>query len=77
MTYYHLIEMGYAPMIHYVPIFLKYYKETFNYKIGDYLIVKNLQRCISLPLFPSMSDDEVYNVKSKKQFIKINIIDLW
>tara|TARA_Y100000766_G_scaffold59499_1_gene48865 strand:- start:629 stop:1849 length:1221 start_codon:yes stop_codon:yes gene_type:complete len=71
--YYHLIEMGYAPMIHYIPIhLLKFYKETFNYKIGDYPnCEKYYQRCISLPLFPSMSDDEVYNViEVIKQFVK-------
>ena len=65
--------MGYAPMIHYIPIhLLKFYKETFNYKIGDYPnCEKYYQRCISLPLFPSMSDDEVYNViEVIKQFIK-------
>lgn len=71
--YYHLIEKGYAPMIHYIPIhLLKFYKQTFNYKIGDFPNCERYyQRCISLPLFPSMSDDEVFNViDTIKLFVK-------
>ena len=50
--YYHLIEMGYAPMIHYIPIhLLKFYKETFNYKIGDYPNCENITRDVFHYLF--------------------------
>ncbi|MDC0377898.1 UDP-4-amino-4,6-dideoxy-N-acetyl-beta-L-altrosamine transaminase [Flavobacteriaceae bacterium] len=68
----HLLESDYAPMVHYIPIhLLKYYKKTFNYKPGDFPnCEKYYNRCISLPLFPSISDDEIYRViKTIKDFV--------
>ena len=71
--YNHLLESNYAPMVHYIPIhLLKYYKKTFNYKIGDFPnCEKYYNRCVSLPLFPSISNDEIYRVIDVlKNFVK-------
>ena len=60
----YLINNNYSPMVHYIPIhYLKYYKERYNFKKGDF---KNSElfysRTISLPLFPTMKDQEVEKV---------------
>ena len=60
----YLINNNYSPMVHYIPIhYLKYYKDRYNFKKGDF---KNSElfysRTISLPLFPTMKDQEVEKV---------------
>ncbi len=39
---------------------LKYYRETFGYKNGDFPVAEDIgKRTISLPLYPSLKDEEV------------------
>jgi len=46
--------------VHYIPIHLQpFYKENFNYKKGDYPIAEQYyKKALSLPLYPSLSEDE-------------------
>ncbi len=50
---------------------LKYYRETFGYKRGDFPVAENIgDRTISLPLYPKLTDDEVgYVIKSVKDVV--------
>lgn len=56
--------------VNYRPIhLLKYYRENFGYKEGDYPLAEEIgQRTISLPLYPSLKESEVkYVVKVFKE----------
>jgi len=59
-------EIGYAPMVHYMPIsYLHYYKTRYQFKVGDFPHAEEYYRkAITLPLFPSMSDALVEKVVS-------------
>ena len=60
--------MGVA--VNYRPIhLLKYYRENFGYKEGDYPVAEKMgQRTISFPLYPSLKETEVkYVVKVFKE----------
>ncbi|MBI5638837.1 MAG: DegT/DnrJ/EryC1/StrS aminotransferase family protein [Nitrospirae bacterium] len=55
-------EIGVA--VNYRPIhLLKYYRETFGYKEGDFPVAEEIGcRTISLPLYPKLSEDEAQHV---------------
>lgn len=59
-----LREAGIYTQVHYIPIHLQpYYRRRFGYKPGDFPVAEEYyQECLSLPLFPRMSDDEVDRV---------------
>ena len=59
-----LRKMGIGVQVHYIPIHTQpYYKERFNNKIGDYPIAENYyKKCITIPLFPKMTNKEVQYV---------------
>lgn len=67
----HLAEKGIETIIHYpVPPHLQEaYKES-GYKKGDFLITEEISNtCLSLPLFPKMTTDEMdYVISSVKEF---------
>jgi len=50
--------------VHYIPVHLHpYYRERFGYKGGEHPVAENAyERLISLPMFHSMSDDDVEDV---------------
>lgn len=52
--------------VHYIPIHLQpYYRKEFGFKKGDFPITeKYYERCLTIPLFPMMSDDDVFDVIS-------------
>lgn len=52
---------GIGTQVHYIPVHLQpYYRKNFGYKAGDYPIAeKYYQQCLSLPLYPAMTDKEV------------------
>tara|TARA_Y100000588_G_scaffold21360_2_gene21549 strand:+ start:7745 stop:9874 length:2130 start_codon:yes stop_codon:yes gene_type:complete len=56
-----LQRLNYRPMVHYIPIhLLGYYKRNFGYKQGDFPVAeKCYQESLSIPLYPSLSDEEV------------------
>ena len=59
-----LQSLNYAPMVHYIPVhLLKYYRERFGFKIGDYPIAERFyEQAVSIPLYPSLTDSEVEKV---------------
>ena len=59
-----LIAENIGVNVHYIPIHLQpYYRSTFGYKAGDYPLAEDYySRCLTIPIFPSMSDKDVYSV---------------
>ena len=60
----YLQSKNYQPMVHYIPVhLLGYYKKMFGYKRGDFPVSEQYyDRSVSLPLYPSLTDDEVEKV---------------
>ena len=60
----HFIEelecRGVSASVHFIPLHLQpYYQKQFGYKEGDYpQAEQEYSRCLSLPIFPGMSDEE-------------------
>ncbi len=52
---------GVGTSVHYTPLHMHpYYRETFNYQPEDLPVAKSVyERMISLPIFPSMTDDDI------------------
>jgi dTDP-4-amino-4,6-dideoxygalactose transaminase len=50
--------------VHYIPVHLQpYYQEHFKFKKGDYPKAERYYRqCLSIPLYPKMTDDDVQRV---------------
>lgn len=62
-----LSKKGIGTQVHYIPIYFQpYYKKTFGFKKGICPIAeKYYEKCLTIPLFPSMTKDEVkYVIKS-------------
>lgn len=53
--------------VHYIPVHTQpYYRKTFGYKMGDYPKAEAYyERCISLPLYPSLKDNELDEIVSR------------
>ena len=60
----HLAENGIRLQVHYPPVpFHPYYRKRFGYKKGDFPDAEKFyEETISLPLFPSMKDEDVIRV---------------
>jgi len=60
----YLKSLDYLPMVHYIPIhLLSYYKEKYGYSIGDFPVAEKFySQSISLPLYPTLSDDSMEKV---------------
>jgi len=68
-----LQEKDIGVAVNYRPIhLLKYYRETFGYKEGNFPVSEDIgKRTISLPLYPSLKDNEVsYVIETLKSIIK-------
>jgi dTDP-4-amino-4,6-dideoxygalactose transaminase len=59
-----LSDRGASASVHFIPLHLQpFYQRTFNYKEGDFPAAeREYQRCLSLPLYPTMSEEEVEQV---------------
>jgi perosamine synthetase len=59
-----LKERRIGTSVHFIPLHLHpYYQRAFGYKNGDFPVAEaEFQRCISLPIYPGMSDAEVEHV---------------
>ncbi len=59
--YFKLKEKGIHTQVHYLPVHtMPYYQEHFGYKWGDYPVAEDhYSRVLSLPMYPSMTDDDV------------------
>ena len=53
--------------VHYIPVHLQpFYKKNYMYKAGDFPIAeKYYDQCLSLPLYPKMTDEEISHVINK------------
>jgi perosamine synthetase len=60
----HLKSLNYSPMVHYIPVhLLSYYRKSFGYKRGDFPVAEKIyERIVSIPLYPSLTDEEVEKV---------------
>jgi UDP-4-amino-4,6-dideoxy-N-acetyl-beta-L-altrosamine transaminase len=73
--YTYLRTGDYIPMVHYIPVhLLGYFRKRFGYKRGNFPIAENYyDRTISIPLYPSLTDEEVMKVVDDiTSFIKSN-----
>lgn len=61
-----LAELGVGTQVHYIPVYLQpYYRRKYGYRSGKCPAAETYyERCLSLPLFPAMSDTEVERVIS-------------
>lgn len=59
-----LEEKGVGTQVHYIPVYKQpFYKRNFGYLCGDYPLAEQYyDQALSLPLFASMTDDEVETV---------------
>lgn len=59
-----LKEEGIQTQVHYIPVHLQpYYRKNFGFKPGDYPRAERYyEQCLSIPLFPKMTDKEVEKV---------------
>jgi UDP-4-amino-4,6-dideoxy-N-acetyl-beta-L-altrosamine transaminase len=66
----HLREKNIYAQIHYVPVHLMPYYRDLGWKLGDFPNAENYYRhCISLPMYPTMTDDDIdFVIKSVKEF---------
>lgn len=57
----HLLKQNIGTQVHYLPVHLQpYYRDNFGYKEGDYPVAEEYySQCLSLPLYPKMSDEDV------------------
>lgn len=57
-------ERGVSASVHFIPLHLQpFYQRAFSYKEGDFPVAEQeYQRCLSLPLYPTMTDEEVEQV---------------
>ena len=61
-----LFDMGIQTQVHYIPVHTQpYYQKNFNTAWGDFPKAENYyKKCLSLPLFPAMTDIDVSKVIS-------------
>jgi perosamine synthetase len=60
----HLNQLGIGTSVHFIPLHLHpHYARTYGYKKGDFPQAEDaFARCLSLPIFPDMSDSEIQRV---------------
>lgn len=65
--YFKAREVGLNLQVHYIPVHTQpYYRSTFGYKPGDYPKSEAYyEKCISLPLYPSLTDEDVAEITSR------------
>ncbi len=58
--------------VHYIPVHLQPYYKQFGWKKGDFPVAeKYYEQCLSLPMYPSLTDDEQqYIIETIKKFYK-------
>ena len=65
--YFKAREAGLNLQVHYIPVHTQpYYRSTFGYKPGDYPKSEAYyEKCISLPLYPSLTDEDVAEIVAR------------
>jgi len=68
-----LRERGIGTSVHFIPLHLHpYYQRTWGYQPGQFPVAEDyFDRCISLPIYPSMTDEDVNHVIEALQDISI------
>ena len=67
-----LEQRGVTASVHFIPLHLQpYYQKQFGYKAGDFPQAEHeYARCLSLPIYPSMGDEEVdYVVRAVSEVV--------
>jgi len=59
-----LRERGIGTAVHFIPLHLhRYYQENWGYRAGDFPVAEDyFDRCISLPIYPGMTDEDITQV---------------
>lgn len=59
-----LRERGIGTAVHFIPLHLhRYYQENWGYRAGDFPVAEHyFDRCVSLPIYPGMTDEEINQV---------------
>ncbi|MGC2332166.1 MAG: DegT/DnrJ/EryC1/StrS aminotransferase family protein [Candidatus Acidiferrales bacterium] len=59
-----LRRRGVGTSVHFIPLHLHpYYQSSFGYRVGDCPVAeREYQRCVSLPIYPDMTDEDVQRV---------------
>lgn len=70
LLYEYLKNYNIYPQIHYIPVHLQPFYQNLGFNKGDYPIVEAYyEDCITLPLFPSLREEEIsYVIKIVKSF---------
>ena len=57
--------------MHYIPVHLQPYYKNFGFKKGDFPVAENYyNRCLSLPMYPALTDAEQnYVIQTIKDFL--------
>jgi dTDP-4-amino-4,6-dideoxygalactose transaminase len=69
-----LRRRGIGTGVHFIPLHLQpYYQRAWGYRVGDFPAAEEyFDRCISLPIYPSMTDDDVERVITELHEIAAN-----
>lgn len=64
-----LRRRGIGTGVHFIPLHLQpYYQRTWGYRLGDFPTAEEyFERCISLPIYPGMTDEDVERVITELQ----------
>lgn len=59
-----LRDIGIQTQVHYIPVYMQpYYQKNYEQKIGGYPMAERYyEKCLSLPLYPAMTDNDVNRV---------------
>ena len=61
--YFKAKEKGLNLQVHYIPVHTQPYYKQFGYNKGDYPKAENYyEHCVSLPLYPSLTDDDLVEI---------------
>lgn len=62
--YFEAKKLGLNLQVHYIPVHTQpYYREKYGYKKGDYPKAERYyEQCISLPLYPSLTDEDLVEI---------------
>ena len=61
--YFKAREVGLNLQVHYIPVHTQPYYAQFGYKKGDYPNAeKYYEHCISLPLYPALTDEDLTEI---------------
>ncbi|MGN1078942.1 MAG: UDP-4-amino-4,6-dideoxy-N-acetyl-beta-L-altrosamine transaminase [Alphaproteobacteria bacterium] len=70
--YFKAREKGLNLQVHYIPVHTQPYYAQFGYKKGDFPKAENYyERCISLPLYPTLTDEDLAEIVKRLKEINV------